>query len=108
MKFCQTTPMGSSQRKWFHGNQLETMDQLPMVEEEEGKEAKPLDRTLSLESLIKVIEEEKNKTPRTERRLAGLKEALQEASNLSTQEALSLVSDLGLSPPNSPGRSLSH
>ena len=20
MKFCQTTPMGSSQRKWFHGN----------------------------------------------------------------------------------------
>ena len=81
-----------------------------MVEEEEGKEAKPLDRTLSLESLIKVIEEEKNKTPWTERRLAGLKEALrlQEASNLSTQEAVSLVSDLGLSPPNSPGRSLSH
>ena len=87
-----------------------SLDQLPMVDEEEGKEAKPLDRTLSLESLIKVIEEEKNKTPRTERRLAGLKEALrlQEASNLSTQEAVSLVSDLGLSPPNSPGRSLSH
>lgn len=87
-----------------------SLDQLPMVEEEEGKEAKPLDRTLSLESLIKVIEEEKNKTPRTERRLAGLKKALQlqEASNLSTQEAVSLVSDLGLSPPNSPGRSLSH
>ena len=87
-----------------------SLDQLPMVEEEEGKEAKPLDRTLSLESLIKVIEEEKNKTPRTERRLAGLKEALrlQEASNLSTQEAVSLVSNLGLGPPNSPGRSPSH
>ena len=87
-----------------------SLDQLPMVEEEEGKEAKPLDRTLSLESFIRAIEEEKNKTPRTERRLAGLKEALrlQEASNLSTQEAVSLVSDLGLSPPNSPGRSPSH
>ena len=55
-----------------------------------------MDRTLSLESLIKVIEEEKNKTPRTERRLAGLKEALrlQEASNLSTQQAVSCLSQI--------------
>ena len=100
-----------------------SMDQLPMEEKEERKVPKreevnisdgdcpkPLDRTFSLESLIRALEEEENRSPRTERRLAGLKEALRykEESNISTKQAVSLVSDLGLSPGNSPGCSPFH
>ena len=81
-----------------------SMDQLPMEKKEERKVPKreevnisdgdcpkPLDRTFSLESLIRALEEEENRSPRTERRLAGLKEALRykEESNISTKQAVS-------------------
>ena len=69
------------------------------------------DRTLSLKSLIGALEKEENRSPKTDRKLVGLKEALhyKKEAKLSTKQAVSLVSILtDLSPGNSPGSSPVH
>ena len=102
-----------------------SMDQVPM-KEVEGKKVPRMevprkeeisisdsinDRTLSLESLIGALEKEENRSPKTDRKLVGLKEALhyKKEAKLSTKQAVSLVSILtDLSPGNSPGSSPVH
>ena len=96
-----------------------SMDQVPM-KEVEGKKVPRMevprkeeisisdsinDRTLSLESLIGALEKEENRSPNTDRKLEGLKEAFhyKKRAKLSTKQAVSLVSVLSdLSPGNSP------
>jgi len=101
-----------------------SMDQVPMKEEvvekkvprkevarkeeisiSDGEHPQDLDRTSSFESLIGALEKEENRSPNTDRKLEGLKEAFhyKKRAKLSTKQAVSLVSVLSdLSPGNSP------
>ena len=73
--------------------------------DEESDDAEDLNKTLSLESLIVALQNEYKRSPNTERKLSGLKQALEYKKwcNFSTKEAVAHVLILSdLSPGNSP------
>ena len=88
--------------------------QLPWKEEEvvevpgknkdsskKGAKGKDLDKTASIESLIDALEKEENRSPKTDRKLRGLQEALQykKKYNISKKDAVLMVDCLAnLSP----------
>ena len=93
-----------------------SVDQLPWKETEvgevarkskdkdstkEGAKGNELDKTASIESLIDALEKEQNRSPKTDRKLRGLQEALQykKKYNISKKEAVLMVDCLAnLSP----------
>ena len=93
-----------------------SVDQLPWKETEvgevarkskdkdstkEGAKGNELDKTASIESLIDALEKEQNRSPKTDKKLRGLQEALQHKKkyNISKKEAVLMVDCLAnLSP----------
>ena len=67
----------------------------------EGAKGTDLDKTASIESLIDALAKEETQSPKTERKLRGLEEALQykKKYNISKKEAVLMVASLAnLSP----------
>ena len=81
-------------------------DSVNQMSKKQEEVAEDLNKTLSLESLIVALQNEDKRSPNTERKLSGLKQALEYKKwcNFSTKEAVAHVPMLSnLSPGNSPG-----